>query len=812
MIVNKIEDKDITLLKISDEIVNDKNVIGSFVKNNGTLEILNLNHKYDSLLNTDIEIQNFGTWHIDDLKTDEDFTISTLNISDVAYKFDADYQYNFSFPNTLGAWATWIGEQVGIHLKGIFLNYDLVLNEHPFLGNKPSWRDAVKLIAKYASSFVRKNYDNTYSILWFENKITEIEDWESFVHGKSTKPINIIILSTGSTEDNVRFPEIIPQDPHELRIEDDWENINRFSINEAIYNQVSGFFYTPISKLEVPFGLLELRPGQKIKTQDIEHQKVETFLTKLSLEWQGGDFNDKNAWNTSIMMEELSETTTKYVYSSSIQNAVIRTERKANKNAGLIEDVVEKTSEYELRITKTEQDIDGISQKVENTYDFTRTSQSKNKLILNQCEKGPLVNFKISGNFELTYLSDETYLSEETFLTDSFLIVEGESEKLRIELPIDYLYQLNEVSDELVLERIYNEELKEYESKIKVIRRIEIVNGTKVIASKEKNEELGFLEVNLFKGKNSVYFESFETLNYYAKYVIINDITGSFVTELQMNSSINQTAEEISQEVSKKVDNVEYNSYKKQTSESISQKVAQGEVVSEINQSKDLIEIKGNRFVVESKNFTLTKEGIASIKEAIIEGKLVGGSIQSRNYKSNEAQGTYIDLDNGELISFSGFNFRDNSTYRTNIQGRKISTTKIEVINDLDGNIGTLIEQNGIKSGYYGQLSLVEKKKNFELYLNGLNEIVGSDIYKYNMKNEKENNKKHIGLVIGENYKISKEVISENNDNVDLYSMISIAWQAIKELNEIITKQQVEIEQLKERNDANVVCKETVEE
>jgi hypothetical protein len=82
------------------------------------------------------------------------------------------------------------------------------------------------------------------------------------------------------------------------------------------------------------------------------------------------------------------------------------------------------------------------------------------------------------------------------------------------------------------------------------------------------------------------------------------------------------------------------------------------------------------------------------------------------------------------------------------------------------------------------QTSKEESKKNFEKLENGLDIVKNTDIYKYNLKAEEDTDKKHIGFVIGDNYNYSQEITSQNNDGVDTYSMISVAYKAIQELLE----------------------------
>lgn len=95
------------------------------------------------------------------------------------------------------------------------------------------------------------------------------------------------------------------------------------------------------------------------------------------------------------------------------------------------------------------------------------------------------------------------------------------------------------------------------------------------------------------------------------------------------------------------------------------------------------------------------------------------------------------------------------------------------------------------------QTSLKEKKKNFEKLKSGLDIIKNIDIYKYNLKEENDDDKKHIGFVIGDKYKYSKEITSKDNCGVDAYSFISVCCKAIQEQQEQIETLKKEIDSLK---------------
>lgn len=97
-----------------------------------------------------------------------------------------------------------------------------------------------------------------------------------------------------------------------------------------------------------------------------------------------------------------------------------------------------------------------------------------------------------------------------------------------------------------------------------------------------------------------------------------------------------------------------------------------------------------------------------------------------------------------------------------------------------------------------------ENKSNIEKFSKNAIEIIkNTDIYEFNYKAEKEGTKKHLGFVIGENYNYAKEITAEDNKNketgVDIYSMISVAYKAIQEQQEMINKQNKIIEELTTR-------------
>lgn len=154
-------------------------------------------------------------------------------------------------------------------------------------------------------------------------------------------------------------------------------------------------------------------------------------------------------------------------------------------------------------------------------------------------------------------------------------------------------------------------------------------------------------------------------------------------------------------------------------------------------------------------------------------------SYTSINLFSNGYGRASIEADNG-----SGYLYLTNS-----------SQTNTIVLNGSTGNVRCVS---------LTQTSLEEDKKNIEKYTGAIQEVLKTDIYKYNFKDEDDKIKKHLGFVIGKSRNYSKEIVAVDDDGneigVDNYSMTSLCLQAIKEQQTQIEELKQEIKELKNEN------------
>ncbi len=231
------------------------------------------------------------------------------------------------------------------------------------------------------------------------------------------------------------------------------------------------------------------------------------------------------------------------------------------------------------------------------------------------------------------------------------------------------------------------------------------------------------------------------------------------------------------------------------------------------------INLSSKNLVISSTDFNVNKDGKVTCSNI----NITGGNINLQdngNYDSAKVTSYNSNTGNKSYLYSKGFTTKTpNNNYEGSFTNNFFAISKSTnggLSNDLqiaanienqnnepelvvsNKNNSTKILANNITTPSLTQTSLESQKKNFEKLGHALEIIKDVDIYKYNLKNEEDGTKKHIGFVIGDNYKYSKELTSNNNDGVDIYSLASCCLAGIKEQQKIIDTLQQEIKELKE--------------
>ena len=188
-------------------------------------------------------------------------------------------------------------------------------------------------------------------------------------------------------------------------------------------------------------------------------------------------------------------------------------------------------------------------------------------------------------------------------------------------------------------------------------------------------------------------------------------------------------------------------------------------------------------------NFTVNSSGNMTCKNATITGGLI--ELYSSN---NEANFQITEYGGGSQTRAwsGGMNF-ETPAYNTIIN---IATALSNpTMNFSNSQNFTYVSANDIMTPKLTQTSLESIKKNITKFTKNATDIINnSDIYEYNLKSDKDEEKKMIGFVIGDKYRTPNEVIDKEGRAVELYSAIGILWKAVQELSARVEQLEKEVQ------------------
>lgn len=209
------------------------------------------------------------------------------------------------------------------------------------------------------------------------------------------------------------------------------------------------------------------------------------------------------------------------------------------------------------------------------------------------------------------------------------------------------------------------------------------------------------------------------------------------------------------------------------------------------------INLTGDNTIITSNNFNVDKDGNMTCNNATMNSaNMKNSNIEGGNLKmwgNTTLDGIRVFLDSSKDISYMAYMVSDSIGVNSGNNSASMTPDAINV------GVSTMYSDH-IVTPYVTQTSLEESKKNFEkLQDNALETIKGIDIYKYNLKDENDTDKKHIGFVIGDKYNYSKEVTSLDNQGVDNYAFTSLCCKAIQELTTKVKELENKIKEMEEK-------------
>lgn len=369
------DESDIQSFEYETTINSDGNIVGTCEFGKATIQMLNDSNEYSSLKESWMQTVH-GSFYIYDVTPVQERVNIKLECYDIKYKLDKSYDSSkHTFPCTLKEWRNSIFDDCEVEYDDSdFPNSDLVLEEEPYIGENSSNRNVICQIAQAGMSFIVTDETDKFYFKWFEDIVHIADDWTSLTTEKEcSSSVNVMVLGRGDVEDNVKWPETLPENQVEFRIDNNYildpqsteNNDQRYNVIQALYNRVNGFSHLVFNMTTQNIdNKLSVKLGQKVKYLDIWDNELEAYIMTKKIVYLGGDLSNDDNYQIILSASEIKETSTELSYSSSIKNDILRVERKADKTNGQIEDIVNQVDDSTEKVSQMLLDVDSIKNTV----------------------------------------------------------------------------------------------------------------------------------------------------------------------------------------------------------------------------------------------------------------------------------------------------------------------------------------------------------------------------------------------------------------------------------------------------------------
>lgn len=573
--------------------------------------------KYADLSN---EYINMGNYKV--TRPNNEITANMSQItaySDLYTNLDSKYICNIDYSTgnkTVSDLYADVCSNLGLTPKTLeFINSTIPIYDNPFTNGEKN-RTVLQTIAKISCSFVDIDNDtNIIDLCWLSSNeepdyVFNLNDYSSVEGGQIVcGPINCLIIKNSQVDDEnltIKDDESIKiYGENSIIISDDYilhnAELRQQAIN-YIWNRVKGMKYVDC-KLTTYYGKPFLKLGAKIRIYVNDTDYFDTYVLKHNFTYDGSF--------------------TSVIESPALTKQEIKTKQDVSLGQAL--------KNTQIDVDKQKQQIKLLNKKVDDLSDFIKTKQSVTFIELSNTpnsngaiNKLSIKNFNLQTLYpDMAYPSDYTYPGVLNFYT---LIISNEKVIYSPSLPTannqTELYNVGGISgkfyrcvdnvwtEETNLDNIkfiyinspfplqtltttmgdpvYDELIFE-DNQVSIIQRLDYDEENNLeVLEKPVTYNLGEMLVPTFETNTYITMKYWTNLNYECTYIEKNEFTSNFSTKNETNAIIS-----ITDEINLKVEN----------------KCGKDDVVNQLNISKDLIEIKGNRFVLDADNVKIDKFG-----------------------------------------------------------------------------------------------------------------------------------------------------------------------------------------------------------
>lgn len=535
--------------------------------------------EYGLLVNGTYEYLNYGNYIVYSSEKQEDTLSYSIKCYDKLLYSMKDYEeLNITYPCTIKQYLVALCNKIGLEFKdSSFANQNRQVTNDLFKEQGYTYRDVLDQIAEVTGGIICLTLDDKLEVRYINETNDTID--EEYINdtnvsfGEKYGPINSVVLARAGESDKIYKKDntsITQNGLCELMIsENQFMNFNdRVDYLQELSDKLFGVEYYLNDFVSTGIMYYDLLDMYGVKIGETIYQCL--MLNDEQDITQGLEEN--------IHTDRPEKSETDYSKSDKTDRKINQTTLIVDKQAQQIQGVISQIGDRSEKTTTITADIDGLNSKVSNIEETTNVIEGNKAISLGNAVSGELIELHIYGNndvFSSLKIDDDVVLSDDLYLIgDSIIVVKdskGNSKEYELGIE-DVLRQKEDVYDEYVLK----------DGKAQIIRRI---NEDGTIKAKETIEDLGAFSIELFDGTNTLSIKNYTT-SLKAKFAIQNDMTNIYASKVEMNSAIEQTAEQVDINVNKKL-----KSYSKTTEMNTAIKLVSDNITSEVNKKVGKTEV-----------------------------------------------------------------------------------------------------------------------------------------------------------------------------------------------------------------------------
>lgn len=474
-----------------------------------------INYKFGVLVDGKFEYLDFGNYVVYSSEKQEDYDSYKIVCYDkMLYSMKQNEDLGVAYPISVRDYLKALCNKLGLNFKNVndnFVNYSRMIKQELYVGLDYTYRDILDELAQVTASTICLNENDELELRYISNDAVDTIDEEylkdiNVNFGQKNGPVNSIVLSRSAESDNVYLQDeesVQANGLCELKIVDNqimnWND--RSDYLPEILNKLDGLEYYINDFASTGIAYLELCDRYNVEIGDNTYSCV-MFNDELEIT-QGLVEN--------IHTDMPEETETDYTKAD-------KTDRRIN-NVSLIVD-------------KQQKEINALANKV---VDISSTASGVGFVNITNGYKGNLHKLDIYGYMELPIIGN---IIIGQFKVNNFKIIVEQNNEVYREYILDdmkNLYQVGTVHDTF-----------EYlDGKCSITKRIGIDNeGNKYVLETPYTIDLKDFIIEVPEGDYKIY-TNFNDLHLEVEYLLKNEYTDTFATQVDVQSSIKIATDEV---------------------------------------------------------------------------------------------------------------------------------------------------------------------------------------------------------------------------------------------------------------------------